>query len=60
MVKMYEDKIKNKEEEIRNFNELNGDSLFNKFTLEEKINNIRLNSKNKKLSSNLSTDENSS
>ena len=60
MVKMYEDKIKNKEEEIRNFNELNGDSLFNKFTLEEKINNIRLNSKNKKSSSNLSTDENSS
>ena len=57
---MYEDKIKNKEEVIRNFNELNGDSLFNKFTLEEKINNIRLSSKNKKSSSNLSTDENSS
>ena len=59
MIKRYEDKIKKKEDEIKNVNELNGDALFNRFTLEEKINNIRLNCKIKKSSSNLSTDDNS-
>lgn len=55
---MLEDKIKEKEKEIKNFNELNGNALFNQFTLEEKKNNIRLNCKNKKLKSNLSTMDN--
>jgi len=59
MKKMYEDKINSKEEEIRSFTELTGKDLFNKFAMEEKINNIRLNNKSKKLTSKLSTNENS-
>ena len=59
MVKMYEDKISQKEKEIQSFSELKGKELFNKFTMDEKINNIRLSDKSKKMNSNLSTNENS-
>ena len=56
---MYEEKIKLKEEEIEKYNKLKGRDLFNIFSLEEKINNIRLNNKTKKLVSQQSTNENS-
>ena len=56
---MYEDKISQKEMEIQSFSELKGKELFNKFTMDEKINNIRLSDKSKKMNSNLSTNENS-
>ena len=59
MMKMYEDKIKLKEEEIEKYNKLKDKELFNTFSLEEKINNIRLNNKTKKLFSQQSTSENS-
>ena len=62
MKKNYEDKIKNKEDEIKCFNELEGKQLFNRFSLEEKINNIRLNFTNKKkkrIKLSLSTNDNS-
>ena len=59
MMKMYEDKIKLKEEEIEKYNKLKDKELFNTFSLEEKINNIRLNNKTKKLFSQQSTNENS-
>ena len=59
MEKMYEDKIEKKESELRRFSELEGKELFEQFSLEEKINNISLNNKSKKLGSNLSTNDNS-
>ena len=59
MMKMYEDKIKLKEEEIEKYNKLKDKELFNTFSLEEKINNIKLNIKTKKLFSQQSTNENS-
>ena len=59
MNQIYEEKIKKKEEEIQSFKQLNGKQLFDKFSLEEKINNISLNNKNKKIISNLSTNANS-
>lgn len=63
MTDNYEDKIKKKEEEIKCFCELEGNELFNRFSLEEKINNIRLNFPNKKkkkrIQSSLSTNANS-
>ena len=59
MIKIYEDKIKKKEEEIRIFSELEGKDLFSRFSLEEKINNISLNNKNKKFISEISTNDNS-
>jgi len=59
MIKIFEEKIKKKEEEIQFFNELEGKDLFSQFTLEEKINNIiSLNKKNKKIVS-ISTNDNS-
>ena len=59
MKKRFEDKIKNKEEEIRIFEELEGKNLFSRFSLEDKINNISLNNKNKKFISEISTNANS-
>lgn len=58
MIKIYDDKIKQKEDEISFFQDLEGEDLFNRFNLDEKINNIRLNNK-VKLLSNLSTNDNS-
>lgn len=59
MKKRFEDKIKKKEEEIQSFINLEGKDLFNRFTMEEKINNIRSNNNTKKFDSKLSTNENS-
>ena len=59
MIKTYEDKIEKKESELKNFSELEGKELFDQFSLEEKINNISLNKKSKKLGTNLSTNDNS-
>ena len=59
MEKTYEDKMGKKESELRRFSELEGKELFEQFNLEEKINNISLNNKSKKLGTNLSTNDNS-
>ena len=49
MKRIYEDKIIQKEVEISFFQNLEGKELFNRFSLEEKINNIKLNNKSKVL-----------
>lgn len=54
MKRIYGDKIIQKENEISFFQNLEGKELFNRFSLEEKINNIKLNNKSKVLS-NIST-----
>lgn len=57
MLKIYTEKIENKKKEIQNMESFKGKELFNLFSNEEKINNIRIvNSKN---ASNLSTKQNS-
>ena len=52
MIKIFEEKIKKKKEEIQIFKELDGKDLFSQFSLEEKINNISLKNKKKNLSTN--------
>ena len=42
MLKIYNDKINEKEQEISKVEQLNGKELFDLFSLEEKINNIRI------------------
>ena len=42
MIKIYDDKIKAKEDEIKKFLNLKGKELFDSFTLDEKINNIQI------------------
>ena len=49
MLEIYDLKIKEKKREIEKLEKLNGKDLFNEFTLNEKINNIKL--RNKGLSS---------
>ena len=56
MKKIYDAKINVKEEEIRKLENTSGDELFNLFSLEEKIKNVRL---KKQISSNCSTNDNS-
>ena len=56
MKKTYENKIKIKEEEIRKVENTKWNELFNFFSSEEKIKNVRL---RKQISSNYSTNDNS-
>ena len=56
MNELYESKIRKKEEEINKINDLEGKNLFDIFSVEEKINNVKL---FKKGLSSLSTNINS-
>ena len=51
----YQEKIINKKEEIEDLKNLEGEELFNYFSLEEKINNIRIDKKSKRKKSFLPT-----
>ena len=58
MIKIYNDKIKAKEDEIKKFLKLNGKELFDSFTLDEKINNIQIGKNLKRKSTKGSTSTN--